>query len=72
MWRMASSGKLGRAHRLMVWAAALCLPAGIIVGGIIGVWSGSVRIGVALGAAVGFCAAIALLAALAVTAATQT
>lgn len=64
---MASTGQSGHKHRLTVWAAALSLPIGIIVGGIVGVGTGSVRIGVALGAAVGFCAAIALLAVLAVT-----
>ena len=66
---MPLSGKSRRSQRLIAWAAALCLPAAIIVGGMVGAWSGSVRIGVALGAAVGFCAAIALLAALAVGAA---
>jgi len=47
----------------------LSLPVGLIIGGFVGAGSGNVRIGLALGAAFGFCAAISLLAALAISAA---
>ena len=56
-------------NRLTIWSAALSLPAGIMFGGIIGAWAENVRIGIMLGTAVGMCAAIALLAALAISAA---
>jgi hypothetical protein len=58
-----------RINRLLVWAAATSLPVGVIAGGFIGAWAGNIRIGLALGAAFGFCAAISLLAALAISAA---
>jgi uncharacterized membrane protein (UPF0136 family) len=58
-----------RAQRLTAWAAALSLPAAVIVGGIVGAWAGNARIGLVLGAAFGFCAAIGLFAALAISAA---
>jgi len=56
-------------HRLLVWAAASSLPLGLIAGGVIGAWAGNLRIGLIIGAAFGFCAAISLLAALATSAA---
>ena len=52
-----------------MWAAVASLPVGLIAGGFAGAWAGDVRIGLALGAAFGFCAAISLLAAMAVSAA---
>jgi hypothetical protein len=58
-------------NRLLVWAAVLSLPFGLLIGGFIGAWAGNIRIGLALGAAFGFCAAISLLAALAISAAMQ-
>ena len=66
---MASVSKSGSTQRRITWSAALSLPVGIVAGGIIGAWSGNIRIGIALGAAIGFSAAIALLAMLAITAA---
>jgi hypothetical protein len=67
---MASSGQpTAGSHRLTIWATALSLPVGIIAGGFVGAWAGNVRIGLALGAAFGFCAAISLLAALVISAA---
>jgi len=56
-------------NRLLVWAAAASLPVGLFAGGFIGAWAGNIRIGLSLGAAFGFCAAISLLAALAISAA---
>jgi len=56
-------------HRRIIWGAALSLPLAITLGGVIGAWAGSARIGMAIGAALGFCTAIGLLAALAIFAA---
>jgi hypothetical protein len=58
-------------NRLLVWAAVSSLPFGLLIGGFIGAWAGNIRIGLALGAAFGFCASISLLAALAISAAMQ-
>ena len=61
-----------RINPRLVWAAAVSLPFCLVVGGVIGVWAGNIRIGLALGAAFGFCAAISLLAALAISVAMRT
>lgn len=65
------SGQPERGYRVPGWAVALCFPAGIVTGGIVGAWFGSVMIGVVLGAAIAVCVAVALFAAKAVSAATR-
>lgn len=64
-----SGSNLSQTQRRLIWAAALSLPLGLLAGGFVGVWAGNIRIGLLLGAAFGFCGAISLLAALAVSAA---
>ncbi len=65
------SGQSKRRYRVPGWAVALCFPVGIITGGIVGAWFGSVMIGVVLGAAIAVCVAVALFSAMAVSAATR-
>lgn len=60
---------LTKVQRRLIIAAIYSLPVALFAGGLIGGWAGNIRIGLALGAAFGFCAAISLLAALAVSAA---
>jgi len=63
----AQSASPSKGRRRLTWAVTLCLPAGLIVGGIAGAWFGNVRIGLALGAAVGFCLSFIFLAAIVVS-----
>ena len=60
---------LTKVQRRLIIGAIYSLPVALFAGGLIGGWAGNIRIGLALGAAFGFCAAISLLAALAVSAA---
>jgi len=69
---MISAGQqAARGRRRLIWSAALSLPVALIAGGVIGAWAGNARIGIAIGAAIGFCMAIALLAAFAISAAAR-
>lgn len=70
---MISAGQqAARGRRRLIWSAALSLPVALIAGGVIGAsWAGNARIGIVIGAAIGFCMAIALLAALAISAAAR-
>jgi len=60
-----------RRRRWMLQGALLSLPLAIVGGGMLGAWAGDVRIGLVIGAAFGFCGAIALLAAFAISAAAR-